>query len=120
MSLRNASGLNSTDDGKMEIGDTTFQRPSLIWAVNLLACLAAIGTLYLARGILIPVVLAVLLALLLRPLFRRLQHWRLPSVVASFLLVTVNGMTSLARLVSWPLHRSSTIVEWNHAEKSQR
>ena len=34
--------------------------------------------------------------------------------------VTVNGKTSLARLLSWPLHRSNTILERGYAEESQR
>ena len=100
MSLGNVSGLNAVDDGKMQLSDTTLQRPSLVWAVNWLACLAAIGTLYLARGIIIPVVLAVLLALLLRPLFRRLQHWHLPSVVASFLMVFVTSVAFVGAMLT--------------------
>ena len=47
----------------------TFEKPKSNWALVFLARLAAVGTLYLARDIAIPNVLAVLLALLLRPLF---------------------------------------------------
>jgi predicted PurR-regulated permease PerM len=77
-------------------------RPRASWPLVVIATLAVIAALYFARDIAIPLVLAALLALLLRPLFRRLQRMRLPDVAASLIpvlgvaVVFFGGMVTVA------------------------
>lgn len=78
-------------------------RPQASWPLVVVAWIAALAALYYARDLAIPLVFAVLLALLLRPLFRRLQRLRVPDVAASLLLVLgvaaifVTGMVTVAQ-----------------------
>lgn len=58
-----------------------------------------VGSLYLAKGVLVPLILAVLLSFLLSPVCDRLEHWklgRIPSVLATTLLAF-----ALAAVVAW-------------------
>ena len=55
----------------------------------LLATLAVIAALYVAREMIIPIVLSVLLALLLMPLVRRLQAFHLPDIASAAILILV-------------------------------
>ncbi len=57
------------------------------FSLILLATLAVIAALYLARAFFIPVALALLLNVLLRPVARKLEGWHLPPSVASALVV---------------------------------
>jgi predicted PurR-regulated permease PerM len=45
----------------------------------MLATLAGIGALYLARALCIPLAVALLLSALLRPIVRRLERWRVST-----------------------------------------
>jgi predicted PurR-regulated permease PerM len=78
----------------------TSQTPRSNSALVFLAGLAAVGALYLARDVAIPIVLAALLALLLRPLFRRLQSWHVPSVLSSLLIVSVVALLFVTAVVT--------------------
>jgi predicted PurR-regulated permease PerM len=51
--------------------------------------LVAAAVLYLARHVLIPLALAILLAFLLAPAVRRLEHWRLGRLLATLLAVAI-------------------------------
>lgn len=51
--------------------------------------LVAAAVLYFARHVLIPFALAILLAFLLAPVVRRLEHWRLGRVLATLLAVVI-------------------------------
>lgn len=64
-------------------------RPLASWPVLTLASLAVLAAMYFARDMLIPIVLAVLLALLLMPLVRKARTWRVPDIVSAFILVAV-------------------------------
>lgn len=68
-------------------GDLVPPRPPASIPVLVLAWLGVLATLYFARDMLIPIVLALLLALLLMPLLRKLRSWRVPDLVSAFLLV---------------------------------
>ena len=57
------------------------------WPQVALAWLGIIAACYFARDILIPIVLALLLALLLMPLVRYLRTWRMPDLASAFILV---------------------------------
>lgn len=100
MSQKDASALTANGDGQPEFDDTTAPRLRLTWAVYLLAFLATVGALYVARDVVIPIVLAVLLALLLRPIFRWLQHWNIPEVLASFLIVGAIAAVFVAAMLT--------------------
>lgn len=61
----------------------------LSWMLTLASIAVVTGALYLAKGVLVPLTLAVLLSFLLSPLCDRLERWRLgriPSVVITALL----------------------------------
>ncbi|HZN36710.1 MAG TPA: AI-2E family transporter [Pirellulaceae bacterium] len=62
-------------------------RPRASWPLIVLAWAAAIAGLYFAQDVMIPVVLAALLALLLRPILRRLRRLNFPDGAAALLLV---------------------------------
>lgn len=64
-------------------------RPASSWPALIIAWLGVLAGLYFARELLIPIALAVLLALLLMPLLRILRGWRVPDVVSAFSLVAV-------------------------------
>jgi predicted PurR-regulated permease PerM len=51
--------------------------------------LVAAAILYLAREVLIPLALAILLAFLLAPIVRRLEHWRLGRIASTFVAVVI-------------------------------
>ena len=75
-------------------------RPRASWPLIVLATIAGISALYLARDLAIPLVLSVLLALLLRPIFRRLQRMHVPDVAASLIPVLCVAVLFLAATVT--------------------
>lgn len=60
-------------------------RPS--WAVNTIAGLGIVAALYFARDLFIPITFALLLAILLMPIVRKLRSWRVPDLASAFLLI---------------------------------
>src|SRR5688572_17874062 len=54
---------------------------------SLVALLVVAAILYLARDVLIPFALAILLAFLLAPAVRRLERWKLGRVLSTFIVV---------------------------------
>ena len=68
---------------------TAASRPRASWPVLVLAILAALAALYAARDLLIPIAIAMLLALVLRPIMRRMQALKLPALVSAFVLVAI-------------------------------
>ncbi|MCB1854595.1 MAG: AI-2E family transporter, partial [Halieaceae bacterium] len=60
-------------------------------ALNLLAALAILYTLYFARSLLMPIVVALLVALMLSPAVELLKRVRVPRLVSALLLLTVLG-----------------------------
>jgi predicted PurR-regulated permease PerM len=62
-------------------------RPRASLPVVIICSLLIVGTLYVARDLIIPVVLGLLLALLLMPLLRKLQARKVPDAVSAFVLV---------------------------------
>ena len=80
--------------------------------------ITVIASIYFARDLLIPLFLAVLLALLLRPLFRRMQKLRLPDFVSAGILilaVAVLVMLGIVKLAGqaqeWLAHAPDTVVK---------
>jgi predicted PurR-regulated permease PerM len=57
------------------------------WPLVVLAVLGILAALYIARDVFIPLVFAILLALLMSPLLRRMRKWRVPDMLSSFVLV---------------------------------
>lgn len=64
-------------------------RPPTSIPLLVVSWLGVFAALYFARDLLIPIALALLLALLLMPLLRILRRWRLPDIVSAFTLVSV-------------------------------
>ena len=56
---------------------------------SLAGLLVAAAVLYLARDVLIPFALAILLSFLLAPVVRRLEHWRLGRIPSTFIAVAI-------------------------------
>jgi predicted PurR-regulated permease PerM len=56
---------------------------------SLFGLLIAAAILYLAREVLIPLALAILLSFLLAPVVRRLEHWRLGRIPSTFIAVLI-------------------------------
>ncbi len=71
----------------------------LSWMLTLASIAIVIGGLYLAKGILLPLTLAVLLSFLLSPLCDRLERWRLGRIPA--VLITAMLAFTLLGVVSW-------------------
>src|SRR5574337_178029 len=87
-------------------------------AVSGLFMLAVLYTLYFARPVLLPIALALLFALVLRPLVRALQKLRLPEalaaaiVVGGLLAITANGIYFLAEpAMRWVENAPKTLRE---------
>jgi predicted PurR-regulated permease PerM len=57
------------------------------WPLVVLAVLAIVGAMYLARDVLVPIAFALLLALFLSPLLRRMRKGGLPDLASAFILV---------------------------------
>jgi predicted PurR-regulated permease PerM len=58
-------------------------------ASSLVGLLVAAAVLYLARDVLIPLALAILLSFLLAPVVRRLEHWRLGRLASTLIAVAI-------------------------------
>ncbi|HEU4441326.1 MAG TPA: AI-2E family transporter, partial [Burkholderiales bacterium] len=72
---------------------------------SLFGLLTAAAILYLAREVLIPLALAILLSFLLAPVVRRLEHWRLGRIGATFIAVVIGF--SLIAGVGWVAARQA-------------
>lgn len=86
------------------------------WALPLLAILAVLYTLRVARDVLLPITLALIFALLLAPAVSRLQQWRCPRSLAALLLIAIcigsigGGFYALASPASDWLQRAPEAV----------
>ena len=68
--------------------------PAGLAFTNFLILAIVVAALYFTRDILVPIALAVLLSVLLAPLVRLLQRWRLPRWLA--VMCTVAGALAIA------------------------
>lgn len=59
----------------------------------ILSGLALVGAGYLARDVLIPIAFAIFMAVLVRPLMRRMRAWRLPDPASASVLVAIVALT---------------------------
>lgn len=78
------------------------------WVVTALFVLAVFYTLYLTRGLTLPIVLALLLHFLLRPAVRALQYIRFPVYLAAALVVL--SLVSTLALAGYAL--SEPLAQW--------
>jgi predicted PurR-regulated permease PerM len=62
-------------------------RPRASWPLVVLATIAILAVLYVARDVIVPVVVAVMLGLLLRPVLRRMKRLHVPNPVSALVLV---------------------------------
>lgn len=76
---------DSRGDAAPAVSASTTEHASLV--VIGLFVLAVLYTLYFARALLLPIVLAVLFSLLLSPMVRMLRNWRLPEPVGAAIVV---------------------------------
>ena len=63
------------------------KQPASAWPLVVLAVLGILTALYVARDVFIPLAFAILLAVLLSPILRRMRRWRVPDMLSSLLLV---------------------------------
>lgn len=75
----------STDTQALETGEPRRE----IWATRGLFVLAVLGTLYLAREVVLPVVLALMLSIILTPLVRAMNRLRIPAPLGAALILGV-------------------------------
>ena len=92
-------------------------RPKASMPIVVLCGLAVIGAMYFARDLLIPLVMAVLLALLLRPLLRRMRKLHLPDFASAAILISAVtaivafGAYKLAgQAQEWLVHAPETVA----------
>jgi predicted PurR-regulated permease PerM len=109
---------SSTEVGEPLEVDALSRGPRGSKPLLVLCGLAVIGAMYFAKDLLIPLVLAVLLALLLRPLFRRMQRLHLPDFASSAILllavtaVILLGVYKLAgQAQEWLTHAPDTMAK---------
>jgi len=62
-------------------------RPRSSWALLVLSTIAVLAALYVARDVIVPMVFALLLALLFRPVLRHMKRYRIPNGVSALVLV---------------------------------
>jgi predicted PurR-regulated permease PerM len=67
--------------------------PAVIAAARLVTIAAICAVLYFGRVLLVPLVLAALIAFLLNPLVARLDRWRVPRVIGVLLVMSLFGAT---------------------------
>ncbi len=77
-------------------------------AIFILAMLAVLYTVHIAREVLLPITLAIIFALLLAPLVKQLEDWRIPRALSSLLLISV-GVTAFG---SGLYLLSTSAMEW--------
>lgn len=77
-------------------------------AIIILALLAVLYTVHVAREVLLPITLAVIFALLLAPLIKKLEAWRIPRPLSSLILITC----AIALFVGGLYLLSSSALEW--------
>jgi predicted PurR-regulated permease PerM len=75
----------------------TVSQPS--WIMTLASIAVVIAALYLAKGVLVPLALAVLLSFLLSPVCDWLERWKL-SRIPAVLMTAILGFTLLG-MVTW-------------------
>ena len=71
----------------------------LSWMLTLASIAVVTGALYLAKGVLVPLTLAVLLSFLLSPICDRLERWRVGRIPA--VVVTAMLAFTLLGVVAW-------------------
>jgi predicted PurR-regulated permease PerM len=98
--------------------ETATPRPQSSLPLKILCGLAIVAAMYFARDLLIPLFLAILLALLLRPLFGRLQKLRFPDFVSAGILIlavaalVLFGISKLAgEAQGWLAHAPEAVVK---------
>lgn len=103
---------NAVTCGEVEI----LERPKASWPLLILATIAIFAVLYVARDVIVLIVFAVMLALLLRPLLRRMKPWNIPNAASALILVGavvavfVIGILSLAgQAQSWLAEAPQTL-----------
>ena len=91
-------------------------RPRASWPLVVLAAVAVLAAMYVARDVLVPMAFAVLLMLLLRPLLRRMRKLHLPNGLSALILIVavvgifVAGILTIAgQAQSWLAEAPSTV-----------
>lgn len=69
---------------------SALQHPAANWPLRILAALAVIYTLKVARDVMLPITLAAIFALLLGPAVTRMQQWHIPRGLAAVLLLALS------------------------------
>lgn len=83
--IRLSDGTQINPNSPLDV--TTEPRPRGSGPLIVLMTIAVLGVMYIARDVIVPVVVAVMLALLLRPALRRMKKWQIPNGVSALVLV---------------------------------
>lgn len=87
--LSDGTEINTTPSffRQSEFAAAVRERPRASWPLIVLAVLAVFAVLYVARDVIVPMVFALMLALLFRPVLRRLKKYHVPNGIAAVLPV---------------------------------
>src|SRR4051794_38403992 len=84
--LSDGTEINVSPDPRLRESEL-LGRPRSSWSLILVASIATLGVLYLGRDVIVPTIFALMLALLLRPVLRRMKRWHIPNGISALLLV---------------------------------
>jgi predicted PurR-regulated permease PerM len=86
-------------------------RPKASGPLVVVAVIAVLGVVYLARDIIVPTVFALMLALLLRPVLRRMKRFHVPNGISAMVLVGVVLALFIAAILSLAGQAQSWLAE---------
>jgi len=100
-----AAMLETAEDASIEATPPVFTKSDLTTVfIGGLFTLGVFATLYIARDIAVPIVLAFVLKLIFQPLLRFLQKMRIPNTIASAIIIAalVSGVLGFVTMLSGP------------------
>ena len=92
--------IPTKSDSAIATAEANAARPQASWPLVLLAILAIGAAMFFARDVLVPIVFAILLALVLRPLMRRMRKANLPDGLSALILISAIALIFLAGIAT--------------------
>ena len=92
--------IPTQSDSASATAEANAARPQASWPLVVLALLAIGAAMYFARDVLVPIVFAILLALVLRPVMRRMRKANLPDGLSALILISAIALVFLAGIAT--------------------
>lgn len=92
--------IPTKSDSASATAEANAARPQASWPLVVLALLAIGAAMYFARDVLVPIVFAILLALVLRPVMRRMRKANLPDGLSALILISAIALVFLAGIAT--------------------